>query len=67
MNEYQRMARAMEIFNKYDKEGITIQAEHDEIYAGPHPDFVSEADKAELDTLGWHPDHNYGLTFHMFT
>jgi len=67
MNEYQRMARAMEIFNKYTNSGTTIHAEHDELYAGPHPDLVSESDKAELNELGWHPDPYYGMTFYMFT
>lgn len=66
MNEYQHMARAMEIFASYDDDSASVSAEHDEIYAGPDPTVVSAEHIAELGQLDWHPvpDSN---TFRMFT
>lgn len=54
LNVYERMARAMAIFNSYPVErGGSIHAEHDEMYAGPDPEVVSAEHKAELEELGW--------------
>lgn len=65
MNANQQMIRAFQIFDEYD--GYQdISAEHDVIYAGPDPENVSVADKAELASLGWHPEREFGC-FRRFT
>lgn len=64
MTTYQELIRAFEIFGKYEfPQGV--QAEHDEMWAGPDADTVSAEDVAELETLGWTPAEEGG--FHHFT
>lgn len=55
MNAYERMCRALEIFNGYEHER-GIAADVGELFAGPHPDRVSQEHLDELKALGWHPD-----------
>ena len=62
MNAYQRMARAMEIFNSYPADA-DISCQHDEMWAGPDPSDVSAEHLKELDVLGWMPEDG---TFHRF-
>ena len=52
---YKEIIKALEIFSKYEHDH-TFAADHDEIYAGPSPDDVSEEDKIALDKLCWFPD-----------
>lgn len=64
MNVYERMIRALQIFDGYEHDrGFT--AEHDEVWAGPDPDSVSAEDLAELEALGWSADRNHDC-FHKF-
>lgn len=43
---------SFEIFEKYGyNEGLI--AEHDEVWAGPNPEIVSQEDTARLVALGW--------------
>jgi hypothetical protein len=66
MTNYEEIIQALTIFRKYFVEGQyeSIAAEHDEIYAGPNPEIVSEEDKAILKELGW---NDYGTgSFHRF-
>lgn len=48
---------SINIFASYADGGtdssFEISAEHDELYAGPDPETVSEEDKKRLDELGW--------------
>ena len=55
MNIYEEFSEAFTIFAKYDTDGY-ICAEHDEIFAGPNPEIVSEEDKKKLEELGWRPN-----------
>lgn len=55
-------AEAFAIFAKYEGQGVC--AEHDEIFAGPDPSVVTEADKKRLIELGWNPSEE---SFHKFT
>jgi hypothetical protein len=52
---------AFTIFARYP-DGANVQAEHDEIWAGP--DTVSADDKARLAELGWLPATEGG--FHRY-
>lgn len=51
-----KYAEAFTIFAKYETRLGKVAAEHDEIYAGPQKDVVSEEDAKRLDELGWHWD-----------
>lgn len=59
---YQPYIEAFEIFDKYDhfKE---IHAEHDEIYAGPDPEALSNEDMNKIIELGWLPDNENGCFY----
>ena len=65
MDTYQKMIRAFEIFRKYPHDPA-VNAEHDEMWAGPDAADVSDADIEELQVLGWHPEDD-GQGFHHFT
>lgn len=58
-NNYKDMAEAFTIFAKYDEGVGETAAEHDEIYAGPSPEKVSEGDRKRLEELGWWSDESY--------
>jgi len=69
MNEsnWSRWAKAFTIFAKYaGKEYAHTAAEHDEVYAGPEPEKVSEEDKKLLNELGWTECSEFNC-FHKFT
>lgn len=55
MNPWQKFARAFTIFAFYEYDGTCVVSEHDEIFAGPNPSAVSQADSEELIDLGWRP------------
>jgi hypothetical protein len=63
---YAAWAEVFSIFAKYapDVWG-DVAAHHDEIYAGPDAEEVSEEDRARLEELGWTPNDEGG--FHRFT
>ena len=65
MNSYEKLIKALEIFNKYDHPGKYVSAEHDELFAGPEASVVSPEDLATLDELGWRPSEYGG--FQSFT
>jgi hypothetical protein len=55
MSTYDQIIEGLTIFKKYkDNNAGSFAAEHDEIFAGPSPEDVSEADKKKLEELGWH-------------
>lgn len=57
------MLKAFMIFDKYDAAENKVDAEHDEVWAGPDPKVVSEEDLAALAELGWYPSEE---SFHHF-
>lgn len=57
----------LQIFDRimpYD-EYAGFAAEHDVVYAGPHPEIVSDEDKAKLEELGWHPSEEFDCFYHF--
>lgn len=52
---YDRIIGGLEILKHYGKDARYVAAEHDELFAGPHPSEVSEAHLKALDALGWTP------------
>jgi hypothetical protein len=58
MTTAEQWARAFTIFSQYTPSG-DVSAEHDEVHAGPDPEVVSDADKAELASLHWHVSEEY--------
>jgi len=57
MKDWSKMAEAFSIFAKYSNPETYdhVGSEHDELFAGPCPDVVSEPDKKRLEELGWDP------------
>jgi hypothetical protein len=56
MATYREVIEGLQILASVDGESLddfNVQAEHDEIYAGPHVAFVSEDAKKKLEELGW--------------
>jgi len=51
-------SRAFEIMGRYQKPGkmFHVAPEHDELFAGPDPEIVTEEDKKALEELGWYPN-----------
>lgn len=47
-------AEAFAIFGKYQPDMAQIDAQHDVIFAGPDPAWISQEDKDKLGQLGWH-------------
>ncbi len=64
MNAYQKMIRAMQIFDGYDHDRSYSLGSY-EIWAGPDPQRLSAADLAELETLGWSPAPQYNCFSHL--
>lgn len=64
-NTYAGWAEAFKIFERYSDGCAQVCAEHDEIFAGPDPGDVSDADRAKLAALGWLPGDHGG--FRRFT
>lgn len=63
--KYRDMIEAFTIFAKYEgDEQYLAAAEHDEIWAGPSPEDVSDEDKKRLEELGW-TEWDTG-NFHLF-
>ena len=63
---YKSWAEAFTIFAKYDDKPYgEVAAEHDEIYAGPDPQDVSDEDLARLEVLGWHADEETQSFYHF--
>ena len=57
MATYREIIEGLQILASLEGEDLdyfNVQAEHDEIYAGPHVAFVSEDAKKKLEELGWH-------------
>lgn len=51
---YKDLIEAFTIFAKYEGENQYLPGvEHDEMWAGPNPEDVSEEDKKRLEELGW--------------
>lgn len=51
---YSEWIEALEIFSKYEHvQGFS--ADHDEVFAGPNPEVVSDDDSTKLIELGWYP------------
>lgn len=63
MKTWAEFAEAFTIFAKY--EGNGVQAEHDEIFAGPNPELVTAEDMKRLEKLGWSPHWTFG-SFHKY-
>lgn len=57
MNAYEKLARALVIFDSYEHEKF-VHAEHDLLFAGPDPATVSPDHLVELKNLGWQPDED---------
>lgn len=67
LTPYGRMARAFTIFDAYDNgDEQAVNAQHDELWAGPDPAKVDPGHLAELADLGWQPDYG-NETFHRNT
>jgi len=48
----EKLAEGLRILAKYDS---SVAAEHDIVYAGPYiASVVSEADRVQLEAMGWH-------------
>lgn len=59
---YDQMIRAFQIFAEYDGEqGVAFH--HDEAYAGPDPEIVSDDHVIELASLGWHASDGEGCFY----
>ena len=64
MITYEDLIKALQIFMKYDHIGtrglFPGRDYHGDnaMWAGPHPESVSEEDEEELDGLGWRPDYD---------
>lgn len=68
LHNYSAWAEAFSIFAKYNPDGWgDVEAEHDVIFAGPHPDLVSAEDKVRLEELGWHVGIESDEMFYHFT
>jgi hypothetical protein len=62
MTPYQQMIRAFQIFAEYPGEqGVAFH--HDEAYAGPEPEIVSDDHVIELASLGWHASQGEGAFY----
>ena len=58
MASYRKIIEGLQLLATCDKGGLdasSVQAEHDEIYAGPSIEDVSPEVSARLAELGWHP------------
>lgn len=65
-HSYDGWSKAFAIFAKYhDGKHGHVSAEHDEVFAGPNPDVVSDADKAELERYGWSVDEDVECFRHL--
>ena len=62
---YKAWAEAFSIFAKYDERG-DVAAEHDEVFAGPDCNVMSDEDLVRLAALGWTPNTDVG-GFSKFT
>jgi hypothetical protein len=70
MDQLEKIIRGLQIFDRLMPKGAnkpyrSVAAEHDVLYSGPNPDDVSEADKAELEELGWHVDEALECFYHF--
>ncbi len=52
MSVYENFRAGLAIFERYEHYP-RMTARHDEIYAGPDPESVSDEDRATLESLGW--------------
>jgi hypothetical protein len=58
---YEGWAEAFTIFAKY-LANAQVACEHDQIWAGPDADIVSEEDQKRLEDLLWYPSDEGGFT-----
>lgn len=67
MITYDGMIESIQIFRKYATSGaeeFPMGPMHDQLYAGPSPEIVSEEDKKRLSELGWFEEYD---SFCIFT
>ena len=65
LTPYGRMARAFQIFDAYDNgDEQGINAQHNELWAGPDPTRVDPGHIEELADLGWHASHENDSFWH---
>lgn len=67
MITYENMIESILIFQKYatpDDDCLPLSPMHDQLYAGPDPEIVSEEDKERLKSFGWFEDSD---SFCIFT
>lgn len=67
MITYDAMLESIQIFRKYASAGtdeFPMHPAHDQFYAGPSPDVVSDEDIARLESLGWFVEED---SFCIFT
>lgn len=67
MITYDSILESIQIFRKYASSGtdtFPMYPAHDQFYAGPNPEIVSDEDKARLEALGWFVEED---SFCIFT
>lgn len=67
MMTYDAMLESIQIFRKYASAGteeFPLHPAHDQLYAGPNPEIVSDEDTARLEELGWLVEED---SFFIFT
>ena len=42
-----------------------VAVEHDVMYAGPDPSTVSEENRVEIETFGWHAEEEFDCFYHF--
>jgi hypothetical protein len=63
---YTQWAESFAIFAKYEPKGRDVNAQHDELWAGPDANKISVEDHERLVALGWDCDPDEG-GWHIFT